>query len=93
MIKYIAFLLIIAASTCSKKEQTFSFNGTLEKQGITSYQYGTHVISDGKITYALKSDAIDLDKYVSKKVTIYGFKIEGYPISGGPDYINVTRIE
>ena len=70
-------------------------NGIVQKQGITSYQYGTHKLVDdkGETIYALTSDSINLDLYVDKKVELYGDKKEGYPISGGPDYIEVKKIK
>ena len=62
--------------------------GTIKKQGITSYMYGTHVISG----YALRSDLISLDDFIDRNVTIIGYKIEGYPVDGGPVYIEVTDL-
>ena len=50
--------------------------------------YGTHVISG----YALRSNTILLDNYINYNVTIVGYKIDGYPVDGGPDYIEVTDI-
>ena len=43
--------------------------------------------------FALKSDNINLDQYIGKKVTVSGNKIQGYPVDGGPEYINVTEIK
>jgi hypothetical protein len=50
--------------------------------------------SNGKITYALKSETLDLNKYIGKSISkIYGNKIKGYPVEGGPEYINVTAVQ
>ena len=69
--------------------------GTLQKQGTTSYQYGTHVLKDteGTTMYALKSDAINLDNFLNKKIIVVATKVEGYPIEGGPDYLEVIKIK
>ncbi|HEU4716315.1 MAG TPA: hypothetical protein VFU15_00700 [Bacteroidia bacterium] len=95
MKKIASFVFLIALfSSCVKikNETQVSFYGTLEKQGITTYQYGTHTIVNGNTTYALKSETINLDNYAGRNVTITGSKIKGYPIDGGPDYIDVTSV-
>jgi hypothetical protein len=72
-----------------------SSDGTIKKQGITTYQYGTHILADsnGKTIYALKSDTIELDDYMNKKVRVKGELVNGYPVDGGPNYLDVKRIE
>ena len=50
--------------------------------------YGTHVISG----YALRSDLVSLDDFINRNVTITGYKIDGYPVDGGPAYIEVTDL-
>jgi hypothetical protein len=69
--------------------------GTIQKQGITSYMYGTHVLLDdnGRTLYALRSDTMDLNNYINRKVTVRGYLVKGYPIDSGPDYLNVKFIE
>jgi cell division protein FtsX len=70
--------------------------GTIQQTGITTYMYGTHVLKDdsGKTLYALKSDAVNLDDYVDKgKVAVQGDLIPGYPVDGGPNYLNVKKVE
>ena len=67
--------------------------GILHKQGFTTYQYGTHTISEDDIFYALRSSSLNLDDYVSQTVTIVGEKVDGYPIDGGPDYLEVVEIK
>lgn len=69
--------------------------GVIEKKGVTSYMYGTHVLKSNDIggkSYALKSDVINLDQYVGEKITVTGEFISGYPVDGGPDYVNVESI-
>jgi len=56
--------------------------------------YGTHVLvnSNGATLYALKSDTFKLDLYIGRSVTVSGELLEGYPVSGGPEYMNVDKI-
>ncbi|MEJ7738219.1 MAG: hypothetical protein WKF97_12395 [Chitinophagaceae bacterium] len=77
----------------SKEAATVKFYGLLEQQGITTYQYGTHTISNGSQTYALKSSTVNLDKYTGKNVTIKGTKVDGFPLENGPDFIDVLTVE
>jgi hypothetical protein len=70
--------------------------GTIQKSGITTYMYGTHVLKDDndKTLYALTSDTINLDDYVNiKNITVKGSLIRGYPVDGGPDYLMVIEVE
>lgn len=99
--------LLIFTQTCnntSKEEKKASENitqtntmeiiGTIQEQGMTSYQYGTHTLTTATDDfYALKSEAVDLNNYVGKEVTIVAEKIEGYPLSGGPEYLNVMELK
>ncbi|WZL88778.1 hypothetical protein VS868_14365 [Salinimicrobium sp. 3283s] len=81
-------------TSAEANETTMELTGIIREQGITSYQYGTHTITtaDDKF-YALKSDAVDLDDYVEEKVTLVAEKIEGYPLSGGPEYLLVLEVK
>jgi len=75
-------------------DDTVTAEGTIEKQGITTYQYGTHVLKEGKKTlYALTSKTQKLNDYVGKRVKITGTKIDGYPLEGGPVFLEVTSVE
>ena len=82
------FLICISIISCNKKNN-IKITGTIYKQGITTYQYGTHVIKN----YALRSNSIDLDLYIDSVITVVGDKIDGYPVEGGPDYIEVKKIK
>jgi hypothetical protein len=79
----------------SNQKEKVSVNGTIQKQGITTYQYGTHVLldKDGKTLYALKSETLKLDDYIGKKVELEGKLVEDYPVDGGPSYLEVMRIK
>ena len=82
-------LLVISCNSSKKNTDIVEVTGTIQKQGITSYQYGTHTISG----YALRSSTITLDDYINQNVTIVGSKIEGYPVDGGPEFIEVKKIK
>ena len=74
--------------------QSVQVEGVVEKRRITTYQYGTHILTDGgKTLFALRGDRLTLDEYVGKRVRITGSRIAGYPLGGGPDYLDVKRVE
>ena len=79
----------------SKNPGEVTATGFIKKQGITTYMYGTHVLLDdnGQTLYALRSNTIDLNKYINRKVTVRGSLVNGYPIDSGPNYLNVKVIE
>jgi len=77
----------------TKETYPFQFKGLLKKQEITTYQYGTHTISNEGKTYALKSSTINLDTHVNKTATVKGNKINGYPVDGGPEFIDVKEVQ
>lgn len=107
LILFSGITLLLSAQTCNNSqiqeettpvakvnEKNMELTGTIQEQGITSYQYGTHTITtQDDIFYALKSDAVDLDVYVEEKVTLVAEKIEGYPLSGGPEYLLVLEVK
>lgn len=86
---------ILLSSTCDREntEEQMQLTGTIESQGITSYQYGSHVLNAEDEFYALKSEKLNLDNFIGKEVTISGSKIDGYPVDGGPDFILVTEVK
>lgn len=85
----ICFISISCDNNVKKNANSIEVSGVVQKQGMTTYQYGTHTISN----YAIRSNTIDLDNYIDKNVTVIGTKIEGYPIDGGPDYLEVEKIK
>jgi uncharacterized lipoprotein YehR (DUF1307 family) len=101
LIKVMIIVMFITLAACFSKEgasENYSITavGTIQKTGITTYMYGTHVLKDenGKTLYALKSDTINLDNYVDKgKVTVKGDLVSGYPVDAGPEYLNVKKVE
>ncbi len=89
LVVIIICLSIISCNKDNSDPNPVEVTGTIQKQGITTYQYGTHTISG----YALRSSSVTLDNYVNQNVTVVGYKIEGYPVDGGPDYIEVEKIK
>jgi hypothetical protein len=81
--------------TNPSKAGEITATGFLKKQGITTYMYGTHVLLDdsGRTLYALRSDTIDLNKYINRQVRVRGYLVQGYPLESGPNYLNVKSIE
>lgn len=89
--------LFLFTTNCNNSVSTspsMEISGTIEPVGMTTWQYGSHTISeeDGKL-YALRSSEVKLQDYEGKKVTIKGEKIEGYPVENGPEFIEVTEIK
>jgi hypothetical protein len=87
-----AFLLFFAATCNNSQDDLIELTGNLEATGMTSYQYGSHTLTTADTFYALKSGSQDLTAFEGKKVRIKGEKVEGYPVDGGPEYIEVKEI-
>ena len=86
------FFFSCESSTESNNIQTQ--NGLIHKIEASTWMYGTHTLDDssGKPLFALTSSTIDLSIYESKQVNISGNLVEGYPVDGGPKYLNVISI-
>lgn len=85
-------------TACSTVMPTGSKNviqvsGTIEKLGVTTFQYGTHLLKSGSTTYALKSDKVNLNSFMTEEVRLKGTRVEGYPIENGPELIDVFEID
>lgn len=92
----ISSFIFLFANTCNSPEgqsDQLQLSGTLEATGITSYQYGSHTLTTEDTFYALRSEKIDLSQFEGKTVSLEGEKVEGYPVDGGPDYIEVNNIK
>lgn len=90
------FVAVLSACSTMKNSSgtsTITLTGKIEKIGMTTFQYGTHLLKADAKTYALKSANLNLDTYLDKQVTIKGTKVEGYPIEGGPEFIAVTEVK
>lgn len=91
----VGLCLILFSATCqnSVPQGFVELSGTIEERGITSYQYGTHILENEKSFYAIKSEHIDLSNYLGETITVKAEKIEGYPVDGGPEYYEVLEVE
>lgn len=89
--------IFVGAESC-KKETEFGVtrvSGIVQKQGITTYQYGTHVllaVGTTETLYALRSDKVNLDGYINKEVELKGHLIRDYPVDGGPEFLEVVKV-
>lgn len=98
----ISLLGIGAFSACHRKAATpfveckgdcITVRGTLQQQGMTTYQYGTHTISTAEgNAYVLKSDVVDLKKFEGKKVKLTAQNLH-YTVENGPGLYNVVAIK
>lgn len=89
---FVGTIICLSVLSCDKapiKMDKIEITGTIQKQGITTYQYGTHTLSG----YALRSSTLNLDNYINQNVTVVGYKIDGYPIEGGPVFIEVEKLK
>lgn len=96
---FTGLFLFLTTATCDNAKDKAQRNpdqmevtGTIQQQGITSYQYGTHTLTNDETFYALRSETVNLDDYLDREVTVKAKKIEGYPVDGGPDYLLVLEI-
>jgi len=89
---FLFFLLLQTGCSSGNIDNKSLYAGIIQPTGITSYQYGTHILDTEDGFYALKSNAIDLNKYVDQKVKIKATQIQGYPVDGGPIYLLVTKV-
>jgi hypothetical protein len=90
-------LFIVFFTSCEKEEgkpaaYQIELEGKIEEIGPTFWMYGTHKITYNGKLFALKSSTINLDKYLNKKVTVWGDRVNGYPVDFGPEYIEVKRL-
>lgn len=90
-------ILVILLTACGTSREVdpnlMVVEGVLKKQGITTYQYGTYTISGDDGFFALSSSEVDLEAYVDQEVEIRATKIAGYPVDGGPVYLQVQEVK
>lgn len=68
--------------------------GTVQEMPeVTSWQYGEYLLvnGDGEIQYALRGADVQLSDYVGHRVRVSGSLIDGYPVDGGPEFLEVTE--
>jgi hypothetical protein len=69
--------------------------GRLQAQGLTLYQYGSHVLvgPQGETQFALRgADLAPLDRLIGRHVRVYGQLVPGYPVDMGPPLIEVREV-
>lgn len=66
--------------------------GKIEVLGMSTFQYGTHILNSEGKTYALKSTKVNLKSYEGKDVIVKGLKVAGYPVDGGPELLDVLEV-
>ncbi len=100
--KRLAILMVIVVATALATpvlaQVSVIASGIIEEAGVTTYQYGTHIIVDEQTgtLYALWSDVVDLNSYAGQQVTVYGTPVTGYEygqVEGGPPLVDVTWVE
>ncbi len=89
---------VVALISSALAQESVTATRAMEKLGITTYQYGTHAVTDeaSGAFYGLSSDDVDLDAYTGQRVTIYGTLVPGYEggqVEGGPPIVDVTWVE
>jgi hypothetical protein len=74
---------------------TFTGQGIVRKQGMTTYQYGDFILihRDGHTVCAMRNGEVRLEDWIGQYVEIKGATIPGYPIDGGPEYVEVDACE
>lgn len=81
-----------------------TWSGRLAEAGITTWQYGTHTLTGVEyqdtivrpvktVLFAVKSSSIYLDSYNGKDVILSGYYVDGYPVDGGPQLIEVVAVK
>lgn len=93
LIGVLVILLTACGTTREVDPNLMVVEGVLKKQGITTYQYGTYTISGDDGFFALSSSEVDLGAYVDQQVEIRATKIAGYPVDGGPVYLQVQEVK
>lgn len=60
---------VVALTSPAMAQESVTATGAMEKLGITTYQYGTHAVTDKALGafYGLSSDAVDLDAYTGQR--------------------------
>ena len=94
---FVSAVVSLLLISCSKDEDltngTIEFTGLIQTAQITSYQYGTHTLTTEAAVYALRSNTVNLDDFIGRTETVIAEKIEGYPVDGGPEYLEVIEIK
>ncbi len=96
-----AVFLFFFTATCNNQtanktmdtKETLEVEGKVEAIGMTSWQYGSHTLTNDETFFALRSEKVDLKQYEGKHVKLNAVKVEGYPVEGGPEFLEVLSIK
>ena len=90
----VILLLTLSVLSCHKiLHNRIREKGVVERQGITTYQYGSHVLIQDNKRYILVSDRVDLDQHLNQEVTILAKRIDASELpENGPDLYEVKRV-
>jgi len=89
-------IIVLGGCTSNKiKDEGIKREGILTTVQMSTWMYGTHVLSDdtGTPLTALSGQEIDLNEYEGKKVEVRGTLKDGYPVDSGPEYLEVKSVE
>jgi len=89
-------LMVLGGCTSNRtKDEGVKREGTLTAIQMSTWMYGTHVLSDntGKPLTALSGQKINFDEYEGQKVEVRGTLKDGYPVDSGPEYLEVQSIK
>lgn len=91
----IAMVLGVAACANSQNKQnnTLLVEGTIQKLEMSTFQYGTHTLEGKDGFFALRSEKVELNDYNGQEVKVEAQKVEGYPVDGGPVFLEVIAIK
>lgn len=91
---FVVGLAIVGCSTVKSgtDKNMVVLKGKIEPLGMSTFQYGTHIINAADKIYALKSSKVNLATYEGKDVVVKGLKVAGYPVDGGPEFIDVLEV-
>ncbi|WP_345085459.1 hypothetical protein [Nemorincola caseinilytica] len=86
-----ALILLLASCRRHRETDIVVRTGIVERQGMTTYQYGTHILVTANDRMVLKSK-LDLDKAIGKKVTITAVGTHSM-VENGPPLYTVIAIQ
>jgi hypothetical protein len=94
---FIVLIGVLTVWSCAKDKEDQSgdlrLSGTISKiEHATTFQYGSHLLHTSDSTFALFSNTLDLDLYLSVPVTVTVKVVEGYPVENGPVFLEVIAV-
>jgi hypothetical protein len=94
---FLLYLVFVFVSFSCDDDSSVSMQiseGFIVETKASTYQYGTHTLqtNTGEVLYALRSNSVNLYQYNDTYVIIKGSLINGYPVDGGPEYLDVKSL-